>query len=369
MKRFISLLAVAMLLVTTLLPMTASAANENGKTAENVVYTISTVSTAGLKKGDTFTIKVSTNAINNIALVELAVAYDKAKVKAVSGHVSGYLSDMEMKDVVVSPKGDKDGKTSTGEVWITGISLAGKKSAKGEVIASITFKALVDINTSVSMYAVGQSLATTHALTNHKVSTVAGGVKITSGGNATGSGYPDVPKAAWYYEAVMYVSEREFMTGYKTGGFGAVNNLQRQDFVVTLARIAGADLTAYTGKTGGMSDVAGSAYYASAVAWAADKGIVTGYKNGKFGVGDTITREQVATILHRFCSSPTADNSVLKQFPDRTQISPYAKSAMAWAVQNNVISGLKSGNISPLSGASRAQIATIIMRMDQQGLL
>jgi len=181
--------------------------------------------------------------------------------------------------------------------------------------------------------------------------------------------YPDVPKSAWYYDAVMYVSENGIMTGYKSGTFGAVNNLQRQDFVVTLARIAGADLTAYTGKTGGMSDVAGSAYYASAVAWAADKGIVTGYKNGKFGVGDTITREQVATILHRFCSSPTADNSVLKQFPDRTQISPYAKSAMAWAVQNNVISGLKSGNISPLSGASRAQIATIIMRMDQQGLL
>ncbi len=368
MKQCISLLAVAVLIVTMLMPLSVSAANENGKTAENVVYTISTVQTTALKKGDTFTVKVSTNAINNIALVELAVAYDKAKVKAVSGHVSGYLSDMDMKDVVVEPKGDKDGKTSTGEVWITGISLTGKKSAKGEVIASITFQALTDITSNVSMYAVGQSLATTHEIVEHKVSTVAGGVKIVSG-STSGTRYPDVPKAAWYYDAVMYVSERGFMTGYKTGGFGAVNSLQRQDFVVTLARIAGADLVAYTGKTGGMTDVAGSAYYAPAVAWAADKGIVTGYKNGKFGVGDTITREQVATILYRFCSSPAADNSVLKPFPDRSQISPYAKSAMAWAVQNGIISGLKSGNISPLSGASRAQIATIIMRMDQQGML
>jgi len=175
--------------------------------------------------------------------------------------------------------------------------------------------------------------------------------------------YPDVPKSAWYYDAVMYVSENGIMTGYKSGTFGAVNNLQRQDFVVTIARLAGADLTDYQGQTGGMKDVKASAYYAPAVAWAVDNGIITGYKNGKFGVGEAITREQVATILYRAAGELPVNTAILNRFPDRAKISPYAKNAMAWAVDNGLISGLKSGNISPLTGASRAQIATILMRM------
>ncbi len=185
------------------------------------------------------------------------------------------------------------------------------------------------------------------------------------------SRYPDVKKGQWYYNAVEYVSENGFMTGYKNGTFGPANTLQRQDFVVTLARIAGVDLTAYQHAELTFFDVKMGEYYGPAVAWAVDNGIITGYNEYKFGVRDTVNREQVATILYRFLGSPAVENveETLSAYPDAYRISGYAKDAMAWAVQNGVVSGLSSGKIAPKSGASRAQIATIIMRMDQSGLL
>ncbi len=183
--------------------------------------------------------------------------------------------------------------------------------------------------------------------------------------------FSDVYKNGWFFDAVQYVSVKGFMTGYKDGTFGPANTLQRQDFVVTLARIAGVDLAAYQHAELTFEDVKMGEYYGPAVAWAVDNGIITGYNERKFGVGDTVNREQVATILYRFCGSPVVENveETLEAFPDAYRISGYAKEAMAWAVQNGVISGLKSGKIAPKSGASRAQIATIIMRMDQQGML
>lgn len=182
--------------------------------------------------------------------------------------------------------------------------------------------------------------------------------------------YPDVSATAWYYDAVSYVTYYGFMSGYQNGKFGPADNLQRQDFVVALARINGADLTPYLDQTGGLSDVTAGSYYAPAVAWAVDNGIITGYQNGEFGVGDTITREQVCTIFYRYVGSPEVTDaaSTLSAFPDCGRISAFAEMPMAWAIQNGVISGMQSGEVAPTAGASRAQIATIIMRMDVNGM-
>ena len=182
--------------------------------------------------------------------------------------------------------------------------------------------------------------------------------------------FPDVKQGSWYYDSVYYVSSKGYMGGYSNGKFGPADNLKRQDFVMILARIAGADLDAYANKTSKFSDVKKGAYYYSAVNWAVENGIIGGYSNGKFGVGDNITREQVCTILYRYTGSPTVKNvdSTLKKYSDVKSISAYAKTPIAWAVQNGVISGMADGRVAPVEGASRAQIATIVMRMDQQGM-
>jgi len=113
-----------------------------------------------------------------------------------------------------------------------------------------------------------------------------------------------------------------------------------------------------------------SAYYGKAVAWAVDNNIIKGYDNGKFGVGDSITREQVATILYRYMGSPevTGADETLVPFEDAGTISDFAKDAMVWAIQNNIISGKNATTLAPTATASRAEIATIVMRMDKAGM-
>lgn len=178
-------------------------------------------------------------------------------------------------------------------------------------------------------------------------------------------GYPDVINNAWYYYPVMYNAEYGLMTGYSSGKFGPGDALKRQDFVVIIARLAGADLAPFKNLTGGFSDVQKGSYYAPAVAWAVKNGIISGYKNGKFGVGDKITREQVATILYRYYKCPKNDyyESALSWFKDGNQVSEFAKDAMEWAIRSSIISGKNSYTLAPTATASRAEIATIIWRI------
>ena len=182
--------------------------------------------------------------------------------------------------------------------------------------------------------------------------------------------YPDVPNNIWYTDAVKYVSIRGYMSGYANGKFGAGDKLQRQDFVIVLCHIAGGDHIHYSNRNL-PSDAAPSSYYEQAVLWGYNTRIISGYANGKFGVGDPITREQVCTILYRYKGSPAVGNvdQTLKTFQDASRVSDWAKPAVAWAIQNKVISGMADGRIAPNEYASRAQIAVIIANMDQNGLL
>ena len=180
--------------------------------------------------------------------------------------------------------------------------------------------------------------------------------------------FPDVRENDWFWEAVQYNAHRGFITGYKNGRFGPADPLQRQDFVVIIARIAGADVDGFDSCALGGVDM--SAYYGKSVAWAVDKKIITGYNNGKFGVGDRITREQVATILYRYMGSPEISDAdaTLARFPDGERVSDFARNAVAWANENGIINGKSDGRLAPTDNASRAEIATIIMRMDKAGM-
>ena len=181
--------------------------------------------------------------------------------------------------------------------------------------------------------------------------------------------FPDVTDGDWYYDAVKYNFERGYITGYSNGTFGPSNNIQRQDFVLILARIAGANLSAYEGKNGGFSDVQAGAYYASAVAWAKDKGIVTGYSADNFGVGTYITREQISLILCRYLNGSASGNvdAILNAYSDGGNTSPWAKAGVAWAVENGIIGN--SDYLNPNGNAGRAEVAQIIYNMSNKGML
>lgn len=187
--------------------------------------------------------------------------------------------------------------------------------------------------------------------------------------------FPDVPNDAWYYESVKYAKEHEIMSGYSNGKFGPSDKITRQDYAVILARIAGANLPKYSKVSNPFPDVSMTQYYGPSVAWASDNSVVSGYKNGKFGTGDPITREQICTIIYNYAKATFNDmslsrslSSILSKYTDANKISSYAREPIAWCVDIGLISGKDAYHIAPTDTATRAEIAAIMQRVVESGL-
>ena len=180
--------------------------------------------------------------------------------------------------------------------------------------------------------------------------------------------YPDTSKSGWYHDAVTYVTGRGIMSGYSNGKFGTSDGIQRQDFLVMLSRLANVDLEEYMYKSD-FPDVKAGSYYEAAVNWGAENGIVTGYQNGEFGVGDKITREQIVTFLYRYAEnwcgvdtsvSSSAENNASRKYSDYRKVSAFAKAPMLWALENGVLSGKTASTIVPHGNAQRCEVAKIM---------
>lgn len=178
--------------------------------------------------------------------------------------------------------------------------------------------------------------------------------------------FHDVDADAWYADAVQYVYERGLMQGTDAGLFSPEEPVNRGMVVTILYRLAGSP---ETDASMGFSDVEPDAYYADAVRWASSAGIVTGYSAAAFGPEDTITREQLAAMLYRYvCAqgiSVFAEPLVPQAFTDVSSISDYAAEAMAWAVDAGLMAGMPDGRLAPDGSATRAQTAVILMRLDE----
>ena len=178
--------------------------------------------------------------------------------------------------------------------------------------------------------------------------------------------FSDVPKNAWFYDAVNYISTKGIMTGMREGYFGATENLSRAQFATLLHRMAGEEKVPYEKK---YKDVPQGTFFTDAVMWASSKGIITGYteglKKGYFGASDNMTREQMAVMMYRYAKDAGLDTTAkadLSKFPDGKKTSSFAKEAMEWAVGVGLITGNADGTLAPQGNVSRAVCATIIMR-------
>ena len=151
------------------------------------------------------------------------------------------------------------------------------------------------------------------------------------------------------------------MKGVSGTVFSPADSVTRAQLVTILYRLAGEPDAAFKGT---FSDVAEGLWYSDAIEWAAANGVVNGVGNGKFDPNGEITREQIAAILYRCSGSPNAEGS-LASFPDYANVSEYAVDAMVWATGTGLINGIAGDGttiLSPKTNASRAQIASIIMR-------
>ncbi|MEL7566197.1 MAG: S-layer homology domain-containing protein, partial [Dehalobacterium sp.] len=113
-------------------------------------------------------------------------------------------------------------------------------------------------------------------------------------------------------------------------------------------------------------DVKNGQWYTDAIIWADANGIVTGLGGGLFGVSDNVTREQLATILYNYAKykgRDTAKAADLKAFTDASGISGWAQAAMKWANAEGLVTGVTATTLVPSGSATRAQVATILMRL------
>ena len=167
--------------------------------------------------------------------------------------------------------------------------------------------------------------------------------------------FQDVIADMWCYNAVRFVSENDLMNGISSNLFAPNTNLSRAQLAQILYNKEGRP---EAGKAI-FTDVPDREWYSNAVAWAAEKGVVSGYGNGLFGPVDNITREQLAVMLWRYAGSPAATNKEL-HFADMNEISSYALEALCWATENGIINGYGNGELAPKSEATRAQAAQMI---------
>ena len=162
--------------------------------------------------------------------------------------------------------------------------------------------------------------------------------------NAGATGYTDVPADAWYADAVASVTEMGLMNGTSATTFSPAMDTSRGMLVTILARCAGTDTT--------VSDV----WYADGQAWAVANGVSDGTN-----MEGVLTREQLVTMLWRYAGSPAAEGD-LTAYPDGTSVSSWAADAVTWAVESGLLTGSDTGALNPQGNASRAELATLMVR-------
>ena len=174
--------------------------------------------------------------------------------------------------------------------------------------------------------------------------------------------FKDVKESDWFYEAVSYAVENGLMSGMSEDIFAPNTPLTREMLAVVLYNVEGQPESA---EANTFTDVKGDMWYTDAILWANENGIVAGYDNGAYGVGDLITREQFATILYRYAQfkgyDTTQGGMAVREFSDYENISDYARPAMAWAVNAGIMGGMDDGTLIPQGKATRAEAATMLM--------
>ena len=175
--------------------------------------------------------------------------------------------------------------------------------------------------------------------------------------------FTDVKSGDWFYEAVQYVYDKGMMTGVEADRFAPAATTTRGMIVTILYRLE--NEPAVSGGSA-FTDVESGAWYADAVAWAAANDIVNGTSATTFAPNSPITREQMAAILYRYAAYKGYDVSQkadLSGYTDAASISGYAKDALAWANAQKLITGVTDTTLNPQGSATRAQVATILMRL------
>lgn len=171
--------------------------------------------------------------------------------------------------------------------------------------------------------------------------------------------FNDVNLGSWYYEAINTALKEKWFSGVSDTEFQPDETMTRAMLVTVLYNLSESNST----KTRtNFADVDANAWYAKAVAWAAENKIVEGY-DGLFHPNDPVTRQQMVSILYRYdlwAGNVPSVHGNLTKFTDANSVAAWAKNAMIWATDAGLIRGVGDGTLMPNGNATRAQVAVIL---------
>ena len=180
--------------------------------------------------------------------------------------------------------------------------------------------------------------------------------------------FEDVAPGAWYESAVRYAYFHNIMEGMRETEFAPATALTRAMAAQILYNLEGQPDLSSENLGYPYEDVDAQAWYGDAVYWARITGVATGYGDGTFQPGDSITRQEFAQMLYNYAKYKGYDLSAegdLSQFPDSESVADWAEAAMRWANGNELINGHDDGTIDAAGVGTRAQAASILMKFDQ----
>ncbi len=185
---------------------------------------------------------------------------------------------------------------------------------------------------------------------------------VNSGGMIT---FTDVTEKNWFYEPVLYCYQNGLMNGVSETEFSPGTPLTRAMFITVLGRID----NAATSETSDFPDIKKNSYYSGYLGWATENGIIKGYSDGTFGPDRKISRQEAAVAIMRYIDYtgivPVWDTEAIRSFADQDSIASWSSDFVDSLRVTGIIKGDSSGNFNPTSSLTRAETATIFMRINE----
>lgn len=175
--------------------------------------------------------------------------------------------------------------------------------------------------------------------------------------------FTDVAAADWCYDAVRYVHRRGIMNGYSDGAFAPQRQLSRAQLAQLLYNLEGRPQA--ESAAGQFADLIPGSWSESALSWAVESGVLSGYQDGLLRPDRSVSRQQLAAMLYRYAQHKGYDTdrrTDLGGFQDAAQSAEYAREALQWAVAMGIVQGTAENTLSPNGAATRAQTAAMLMR-------
>ena len=231
------------------------------------------------------------------------------------------------------------------------------KRAERKIVSSNTTVAEVnDFAGLISIHGMAPGTSTIPTTVGGKTAKLR--VVVLQDRNCPSAKFMDVPdESNWAHKGIDYAVSHGLFAGTSDNTFSPDDSMTRAMMVTVLWRFAGKPTASGTNP---FRDVPTNAYYYEPVLWAAANGVVSGVSPAEFAPDAPVTREQLAAILYRLAGSPMPGGTLTA--PDAASVSDYAYEALCWATEQEILRGLADGTLAPGAQATRAQVATMLMR-------